>query len=143
MTALRRQQLYFGLVFVVAAALAALFERGVLPTSFLGGSTGAQYALDLLCVVLCMGGTYAALRLMSFPTVRRSIQTDVAVAYPRWAGRRTLIIALCVWVEVFAYFATLQSSTAQYTLLISLAAAVFCIPTAREMGNVSQMEDNR
>ena len=139
MSLLRIHQLLFALVIVVAGGVATLFDQGVLPVGVLDGQ--ARYVLDVLCVVLCIVGTYVALRLMSFKRVQHLLQTSGDAVYYRWVGIRTFIVALCIWSEVVVYFVTLQSQTAHYALFISLVAAVFCIPTQRERDGLIRKDE--
>ncbi len=141
MSKLLIHQLIFALIFILAGTFALLSEKGVLPTGYLGGNPQAQYLLDVVCVVLCTAGTYLALRLMSFDKVKNALKTEAAAAYYKWDNVRLALIALCVWVEVCVYYATLQSQTAHYALMISLVAAVFCIPTARERDGLISKDD--
>ncbi|MBR1838679.1 MAG: hypothetical protein IJ786_03885 [Bacteroidaceae bacterium] len=140
---LRIQQLLFALVLVLTCALAALFEGGSLSQGVLGDNASLTYALDVWCVVVCVVGTYVALRLFSFDRVRRSVRDGGDTAYYRWAGVRTLLVALSLWSEVAIYYLTLQSQTAHYTLFISLVAAIFCIPTARERDGLKSKDDSQ
>ncbi|MBR6926576.1 MAG: hypothetical protein IKH52_05145 [Bacteroidaceae bacterium] len=139
MSLLRIHQLLFALVIVVAGGVATLFDQGVLPVGILGSQ--AQYVLDVLCVVLCIVGTYVALRLLSFKRVQQSLQTTAGAGYYRWVGIRTFIVAVCIWSEVIVYFITPASQTAHYALFISLVAAVFCIPIQRERDGLIRKDE--
>ena len=133
MTILRRHQVLFTLIFVLAGSFAVLSEKGILPVGYLGGHPQLQYALDVLCTAFCMGGTIVLLRLMAFKNIKADLVERGEEAYFHWDGVRLLLMAVCVLTEVLVYYATLKSRTAHYALMVSLMAAVFCIPTKREL----------
>ncbi|MBP3228408.1 MAG: hypothetical protein J6M53_06480 [Bacteroidaceae bacterium] len=141
MSNLRYNQLAFALTAVGAAAFFALCEKGVLPTGYLGGQPQVQYVLDVVCAALCMGGTWGALRLMRFARPAADLKARGEAAYGRWAAVRTAVVGLCVFVELFVYYATLQSQTAHYALMISIIAALFCVPTQRECDTLTHKDD--
>ena len=140
MTSLRRHQLLFALIFVLAGTFATLSEKGILPVGYLGRHSQLQYALDVLCAAVCMGGTIVLLRLMAFKNVKTDLVERGAAAYLYWDGVRLLLMAACVLLEVFVYYATLKSQTAHYALMISLIAAVFCFPTQRELERLTSKD---
>ncbi len=140
MNSLRFHQLLFALILLFTATYATLSELSVLPSGFLGGNGQWQYVLDVLCVVLCIGGTYTALRLMSFAKTRRELALHGASAYFKWDALRLAILAISLFTEVFVYYATLQSQTAHYALMISLIAAVFCFPSQREVVSLTRKD---
>ena len=132
MTTLRRHQVLFALIFVLAGTFAVFSEKGILPIGYLGGYPQLQYALDVLCTAICIGGTIVLLRLMAFKKVKADLAESGEPAYFHWNGVRLTLLAVCVFVEVFVYYATLKSQTAHYALMVLLIAAVFCVPTQRE-----------
>ena len=132
------------MVFVLAAlaigAFVLLSERGVIPSGFLAGENSLLYLLDVVCVALCIGGTYVALRMMHFKGVSHNLKEGGTGFYLKMDWMRMGLIAGCIFFEAFVYFASLRSHTAHYAMFISLIASVFCIPSKGECKRLTVKE---
>lgn len=133
---------YAGL-WVVTALLVALWETDVMPRDYVPSSPDTDYALSLVSVVTAIGGTYLALRLMSFKRLRRRLKATVADepanvrAYLGLSAVRVGIIATAIFVNIVIYYASTYVTSARYCALIALIGAVFCWPSDVERRHLS------
>ena len=115
------------------AALSALYlllsELGFLPTDFAPTDGQTTYTLELLSVVLSVGGIWLALRLLSFSMVKSRIG-ECKGLHPRlyWYKLRLVAIGVPMWVVSVIYYSTSATSTPAYCLLIIYIAYIFCYP---------------
>lgn len=67
---IRQWQWAWTAVVLVSACLIILFETGLLPMGLFCGDAGLQYALDILTVVLTLGGMVLGMKWKGSPWVR-------------------------------------------------------------------------
>lgn len=120
---MRTQKIVFILMLLTAVIFVALSECDIIPTGYIS-ERQILYRLEMLSVISTLGGTYLALRLLFFKKIK---QLD-DVAKRKWMFARTAIIGFPVWLNTVLYYAGSYTTTAQYALLISLTACVFCWP---------------
>lgn len=118
--------IYIG-VWVVVGLLMLLSELDVLPTGYVAADAQTTYALHVLCIVLTLGCTWSALRLLATPAVRRNLRSRPQ-QLRRWNLLRTGLLAFAIVVDVMVYYALLGSTTPLFCLLIALTGFVFCWP---------------
>lgn len=124
--------IYIG-VWVAVGLLMLLSEVDVLPTGYVRADAQTTYALHVLCIVLTLGCTWGALRLLATPAVRRNIKSRPE-RLPHWNLLRTGLLAFAIVVNVIVYYALLGSTTPLFCLLIALTGFVFCWPKQGEQG---------
>ncbi len=111
---------------LLGIAYAAACEADLLPTGYLPVTPQMAYALQMLCIVLTLGGTWGALRLFAVRRVRQALGKRPNLLLPLNL-LRTSIQGLVIAVNLLIYYATL-STTPLYCLLISLIGFIFCWP---------------
>ena len=141
-------------VLLATVVVFALHEYNILPVEYVGEQqTGLQYALDMVSIVLSLGGTFLVLKLMALESIRRQIaalpEEKAVLVYAKWANIRSAILGTMLLVGIVIYYATSYQSSAKYCVLISLIAAVFCVPGKGEfericnLGKTSEEKDNK
>lgn len=133
------------LIFVVGILWAFLSEMEYVPTEYIPASPNADYAVSLLSIATALGGTYFALRLTAFKSVRRKFQAGELPQrqrfYVRLIGLRTVIIALAIWLNIAFYYGCSSVNTTQYCILIALLAALFCRPSKSECDSLVELKE--
>lgn len=118
---------------VVTALFALLSEIDILPTGYVQTDAQTSYALNMLCVLFTLGGSWGALRLFALKSVKERINKRPQQV-PQWNMLRTSILGFCILLNAITYFAVLSDTTPLYCLLITLTAFIFCWPKDGEVG---------
>lgn len=120
-------------VWAVTVCYIALSEAEWLPTCHCAGSVQAEYVAQLVSVATALAGSYVALRLFAFQSVKKLVaQADEAEAmraFRKYALLRTAIVAVALWSNAVLYYVLSYQQTALYCFLISAAASLFCWPS--------------
>ena len=124
------QKLYF-LLWAAVGLLALLFETDVLPTAFLPADAQTEYVCQLLCVALTLGSVPVALRLLALPKVKMQLEKEPGRAV-QWNKLRLVLMIVPILTNLVVYYALASTTGPLFCLLISLAAFVFCYPSAYE-----------
>lgn len=140
------QSAYIG-IWITTLLYILLSESGDLPAGFIGQDATTLYLLDILAVGLALCGTYTALRLLSLRPVKEQIRQEnpeaSGKAYLRWDTLRLCVLAVSIWGCAFLYYATLSTNTAQYCLLISLLASLFCRPSQADFDHLRTVPEKK
>ena len=127
--------LYFAVI-AFLAILALLFEWDVLPRAIVPDDPTLTYVLNLLTVVLSLGGCFLLLYWFRIPAIaqRRASLTDTALATfdERQHLVRIILWGLLTCVHVLCYYLAPYAHNALYGILILLAAGIFCWPTSEK-----------
>lgn len=118
-------------VWLTGATWAALSELNYLPCGFIKSTAENEYVLHLLCVTLTMTCTWLALKLFAMKRIRKKIDDNIA-SLGTWNVCRTGILAMAIFMNLFAYYGLTSSTTPLFCLLITLAGFVFCWPKTDE-----------
>lgn len=106
-----------------------LSEFELLPTDFAPPDGETVYTLELLSVILSIGGIWLALRLLSFSSVKSRIggaKGQHPLAF--WYSIRLAMIGVPMWAVSVIYYSTSATSTPAYCLIIIFIAYIFCYP---------------
>lgn len=126
---------------VVTVLFALLSETDILPTGYLQADAQTSYALNMLCVLFTLGGSWGALRLFALKSVKERIGNRPQ-QMPQWNMLRTSILGFCILLNAITYFAVLSDTTPLYCLLITLTAFIFCWPKDDEIGAKNEKTDD-
>ena len=129
--ALRTLQKIYFLLWAAVGLLAFLFETDVLPTAFLPADAQTEYVCQLLCVALTLGSVPVALRLLALPSVKMQLAKEPGRAV-QWNKLRLGLMIVPILTNLSVYYALASTTSPLFCLLISLAAIVFCYPSAYE-----------
>lgn len=120
-------RIYYFAIWALIALLTLLFEQEVLPTHIFNLTVEEQYASDLICIVLALGGTFLSLRLFVFNKIKCAINSSTH-SLAIWSLIRCTIQGGAALANLLAYYLLLSGGTARYGVLIALAGLVFCLP---------------
>lgn len=129
---LRWARLTYICFWTITILFALLSECNVLPTGYVQADAQTSYALNMLCVLLTLGGSWGALRLFALKGVKERISRKPHQV-PQWNMLRTCILGFCILLNAIVYFALLSDTTPLYCLLITLTAFIFCWPKQDEV----------
>lgn len=125
--------IYFAFLGVVLI-FASLSELDVLPTAYLALNAQSAYAMNMLCVLLTLGGTFVSLRLFAMNKVKQNIKKNHSCII-EWNIIRTLILGVCMIINIMAYYALCNDTTPLYCFLITITGFVFCWPKMDEVAS--------
>lgn len=135
-SSVRNSQFIFIAMLSLLAGLFLAFDTAILPCGFVrGNDTG--YTLGVTTVILTMGGTFISLSWIKYLRWwQRSAWWTASSAgkrYMVWTTMRTcLLFVMGAW-NITVYFGGAGYATsAKYCILITLIAALFCIPGRSE-----------
>lgn len=119
-------------VWCTVGLFALLCESGILPIGYVNANAQSEYALNMLCIVLTLTCTWGSLRLFAVKRVRNRLNKHPQ-DLPQWNFLRTGIISLSILVNLITYYGLVNSTSALFCLLITLAGFVFCWPKQDEV----------
>ncbi len=119
------------LLWGVVGLFALLSELEVLPTAWLSPTAEVEYVCQLLCVALTLGSVPVALRLLVLPKVKMQLEKNPACVV-KWHKLRLVLMVVPMVFNLAVYYALASTTGPLFCLLISLAAFVFCYPSAYE-----------
>lgn len=132
----RSQYIYIGtLLSALLFWFLNLYE--ILPVEYLSNDMKETlYVLDIVSIILSLGGTFLALRLMVIRKVKNLIVTpsmnEALGIYCKWANIRSAILGIMLLAGIAIYYASAYNTSAKYCILISMIATVFCVPGKEE-----------
>ena len=129
-------RLIYCCTWLLTGIIAACFETDLLPTGWANLGNESAYALNMLCVMLTLGGSYVALRLFTLKQIHKRISTD-SKQWVKWSITRISLLSICILINLISYYALFNGSAPLYCLLITLTAFVFCWPQQEQT-----VEDN-
>ncbi len=120
-------------IWATTALFVGLSELEFLPTAYLAESPAARYITDLITIAVTFGGIYLTLRMPAFAKAKKEMavedDTQAYAACAKWTLRQLICLAIVVWSNAVLYYACDFTSMAQYGLIITLIAALFCYPS--------------
>lgn len=132
----KKERMVYYAVWVVAFLWALLSETEILPSDYLPDDPQSDYYFSLLDIVLTLGGTFLALRVMASASVRKKMKAEAEEkarqTYRRCCGLRTALLALALSADLTVYYGLSVNSSAKYCLLIAFLALLFCRPSSEE-----------
>ncbi len=143
---IKKLRIEFYLVFVGAFVLAGLFELDVWTPGWAAvGNERADYYVNLTGIIMVIVLVPAALKVMSFRTVKSSFSTNFpeqsALRYKRWSEVRMAMLAVTGWANIVFYYLTLDSTGAICALITALALC-FCRPSREKFAEETGLEPN-
>ena len=130
-TTINMRKLYLSLC-IAFGILLVLFEMHILPVAFIHSSPEVNYVLNLISLIVTLGGVFIALRLFKKEKTEISqLQGDLEAlhqSYLKWNGRRIGIIFSAVFTNTIIYYGGSYNESAMYSLIITLIGALFCWP---------------
>lgn len=127
-TLARTLYLFFWSIVIIYVLLS---EIELLPTAYIAPDAQTLYGLNMLCIVLCLAGTWGCLRMFAIDKVKKNIE-DSPQNIITWNIVRTSILGICILINAIIYYATLSDTTPLYCMLITLTGFVFCWPKREE-----------
>lgn len=116
------------------------YEIHLLPIGIWVGSEQTIYMANTWCVLWTIIGIYMALRLFVFSKIRKQLsdtnESNRLQAFVRWNRARTILLVFTLLINLFAYYATLET-TGGLCAAMTFLAAFFCWP----MDTISMMAD--
>lgn len=109
-----------------------LCECNILPTGYVKADVQIEYMLNMLCIVLTLICTWGGLRLFAFKSIRNRLNKHPQQLV-NWNILRTGILALSIFINLITYYGLINSTSALFCLLITLAGFVFCWPKHDEV----------
>lgn len=126
------RKLYLSLC-IALGILILLFEENALPASFIPSSPEADYVLNLISLIVTLGGVFVALRLFKKEKEDRARhegnEEALRLSYLKWNGRRIGIIFSAAFTNLIIYYGGSFNESAMYSLIITLLGALFCWPS--------------
>ncbi len=126
------RKLYLSLC-IALGILILLFEEHTLPASFLPSSPEVDYVLNLISLIVTLGGVFIALRLFKKEKVdiaqHQGDEEALRLSYLKWNGRRIGIIFSAAFTNLIIYYGGSFNESAMYSLIITLIGALFCWPS--------------
>ena len=122
--------IYIG-VWAATIVIAILYECHFLTEGYIKADAETEYALNMLCVLFTLGGTWGSLKLFATKHVRTALHNQPS-KLPQWNMSRTGILACCIFINLIVYYGLMSGTSALFCLLISLTGFVFCWPKQGE-----------
>ena len=116
----------------IISILIVLFEEHTLPTGFIPASPNVDYVLNLVSLIVTLGGVFFALQMFKKEKKDKTLTEGNAearrLAHLKWNGRRIGIIFSAVFTNLIIYYGGTFNESAMYSLLITIIGAIFCWP---------------
>lgn len=125
--AVKKARVFYLAMLAIAGCVFAFEEFDVLPKGFLQSTPQTDYVVNLICVILTLGGTWGALRLFALKNVRAKLESSPQ-SYFALNAVRTGIISFVLFVNLFVYYAFMNGTTSLFCMLIALVGMLFCWP---------------
>ncbi len=109
-------------------------ELDVLPVAYLALDVQSAYAMNMLCVILTLAGTFISLRLFAVNKIKQEIQ-NAPCSITKWNIIRTIILGVCALINIMSYYALCNDTTSLYCFLITITGFVFCWPKQEEVAS--------
>ena len=109
-------------------------ELDVLPVAYLALDVQSAYAMNMLCVILTLAGTFISLRLFAVNKIKQEIQ-NAPCSITKWNIIRTIILGVCALINIMSYYALCNDTTSLYCFLITITGLVFCWPKKEEVAS--------
>ena len=128
------RKLYLSLC-ITLGILVLLFEEHAIPTAFIPTTPSVEYVLNLLSLIVTLGGVFFALRL--FKKEKHDVKQHegdeeaLRLSYLKWNGRRIGIIFSAAFTNLIIYSGASFNESAMYSFIITLIGALFCWPAKR------------
>ncbi|MCI7051820.1 MAG: hypothetical protein PUE17_00570 [Bacteroidales bacterium] len=120
-------RLLYGFVWLLGGLFCLLSEWNILPTAYLPTDATSVYVMQMLCVVLTIGGLPTALRLLQMPRVKAHTKSSNC-KLAAWNSIRLGILCVPLFTDMIVYYGLAVTDTPLYCLLICAAGLVFCYP---------------
>lgn len=132
---IRDSRFFFFAILILLIGLFLAFDNAWLPVGFIHSVD--TYALSVITVALTLSGTYIVLSWIKYLKYwQRSSwwsMYSVGRRYIVWTSVRTLLLFVMGTWNVTVYFGSADYATSsKYCILITLIAALFCIPGRSE-----------
>lgn len=123
---------------IVSLALVIIYENDLLSSGFLYGRKQLEFILQMLMILVTLGGVYMSLKLFAIKSIKEKLHRGAEKALIVWGSWRIGMLGLPMMVNVILYYAYMNPAFG-YMAIIQFIAMFFIIPTRRrseyETGN--------
>lgn len=120
------------IVFVIVAALFALFEYELLPTQLIPSSGETTYVVDLASIITSVGGCFALLYAFRFAPIRQRLEkledADLESYTAKVCNIRLLVWFVLMLLNIVLYYEASNVTNPKYGIIILFIAGIFCWP---------------
>lgn len=126
-TMLRQARIIYVCFWIVLLLFVALSELEVLPVGYIKVDAQVQYALQMLCILLTLGVTWASLSVFMVPRARRQNRKTVCGVWD-WSFLRVALLVLVALLNGVIYYGLLNTASPMFCMLITYMGLLICWP---------------